>query len=51
MRGGKTGPNYAVQFIRDAGAQLAKALLPQKIMVSTMFHVERKKKVFILPLD
>jgi hypothetical protein len=33
MRGGKTGPNYAAQFVRDAGAQLAKAGLPQKIMV------------------
>jgi len=33
MRGGKTGPNYAAQFVRDAGAQLAKAGLPQKIMI------------------
>jgi len=33
LRGGVKGPNYAADFIRDAGKQLAKAALPQKIMV------------------
>ena len=33
LRGGKTGPNYGADFIRDAAAKLAKAGLPQKIMV------------------
>ena len=33
LRGGKTGPNYAAEFVRDAGATLLKAGLPQRIMV------------------
>jgi len=33
LRGGVKGPNYAADFIRDAGKQLAKAALPQKILV------------------
>lgn len=33
LRGGVKGPNYAEDFIRDARKQLAKAALPQKIMV------------------
>jgi 3-deoxy-D-arabino-heptulosonate 7-phosphate (DAHP) synthase len=34
LRGGASGPNYAAEFVRDAGAKLAKAGLPQKIMVN-----------------
>jgi len=33
LRGGATGPNYAAEFVRDTGAKLAKAGLPQKIMI------------------
>lgn len=33
LRGGATGPNYAAEFVRDAGAKLAKQGLPQKIMI------------------
>lgn len=33
LRGGKTGPNYGAEFIRDAAVKLAKAGLPQRIMV------------------
>lgn len=35
LRGGTSGPNYAAEFVRDAGARLAKAGLPQKIMVNS----------------
>lgn len=34
LRGGAKGPNYAAEFVRAAGAQLAKAGLAQKLMVS-----------------
>ncbi|KAM6494220.1 hypothetical protein JOM56_010581 [Amanita muscaria] len=33
LRGGSKGPNYAAEHVRAAGAQLAKAGLPQKLMV------------------
>ncbi|KAF9554725.1 3-deoxy-7-phosphoheptulonate synthase [Agrocybe pediades] len=33
LRGGSSGPNYAAEFVRDAGAKLAKAGLAQKIMI------------------
>ncbi|KAF5360855.1 hypothetical protein D9756_004738 [Leucocoprinus leucothites] len=33
LRGGAKGPNYAAEFVRDAGQKLATAGLPQKIMV------------------
>lgn len=33
LRGGASGPNYAAEHVRDCGAKLAKAGLPQKIMV------------------
>ncbi|KAH9480447.1 Phospho-2-dehydro-3-deoxyheptonate aldolase, Phe-sensitive [Psilocybe cubensis] len=32
LRGGAQGPNYAAEYVRDAGQKLAKAGLPQKIM-------------------
>ncbi len=34
LRGGASGPNYAADFIRDAGVKLGNAGLPRKIMVS-----------------
>ncbi|KAB5591358.1 3-deoxy-7-phosphoheptulonate synthase [Ceratobasidium theobromae] len=33
LRGGSTGPNYAAEHVRSAAGKLAKAGLPQKIMV------------------
>ena len=33
LRGGAKGPNYAAEFVRDAGEKLLKAGLPPKIMV------------------
>ncbi|KAL0961020.1 hypothetical protein HGRIS_006012 [Hohenbuehelia grisea] len=33
LRGGASGPNYAPEFVRDAGGKLAKAGLPQKVMI------------------
>ena len=33
LRGGASGPNYAAEFVRDAGVKVAKAGLPPKIMV------------------
>lgn len=33
LRGGLKGPNYAAEHVRAAGAQLAKAGLPQKLMI------------------
>jgi len=33
LRGGTHGPNYTVEYVREAGAKLAKAGLAQKIMV------------------
>ncbi|KAF8914972.1 hypothetical protein CPB85DRAFT_1375328 [Mucidula mucida] len=33
LRGGASGPNYAADFIRDAGVKLGNAGLPRKIMV------------------
>ncbi|KAF8195444.1 hypothetical protein BJ912DRAFT_847189 [Pholiota molesta] len=33
LRGGASGPNYGVEFVREAGAKLEKAGLPQKIMI------------------
>jgi 3-deoxy-7-phosphoheptulonate synthase len=34
LRGGSKGPNYAAEFVRDAGQKVTKAGLPPKIMVS-----------------
>ncbi len=34
LRGGSSGPNYSAEFVREAGAKLAKAGLAQKVMVS-----------------
>ncbi|KAF9454721.1 3-deoxy-7-phosphoheptulonate synthase [Macrolepiota fuliginosa MF-IS2] len=33
LRGGAKGPNYAAEYVRDAGLKLVKAGLPQKIMI------------------
>ncbi|THH19076.1 hypothetical protein EW146_g2021 [Bondarzewia mesenterica] len=33
LRGGSKGPNYAAEYVRDCGEKLAKAGLPQKIMI------------------
>ncbi|KAJ8509531.1 hypothetical protein ONZ45_g8318 [Pleurotus djamor] len=33
LRGGSSGPNYKAEFVRDAGAKLAKAGMAQKIMI------------------
>ncbi|KJA16479.1 hypothetical protein HYPSUDRAFT_47303 [Hypholoma sublateritium FD-334 SS-4] len=33
LRGGSSGPNYGAEFVRDAGAKLAKAGLAQKVMI------------------
>ena len=33
LRGGSGGPNYAAEYVRDCGAKVAKAGLPQKIMI------------------
>ncbi|TFK28040.1 phospho-2-dehydro-3-deoxyheptonate aldolase [Coprinopsis marcescibilis] len=33
LRGGSKGPNYAAEFVKDAGEKLAKAGLAQKIMI------------------
>jgi len=33
LRGGASGPNYAAEFVRDAGLKLTKAGLPPKIMI------------------
>jgi phospho-2-dehydro-3-deoxyheptonate aldolase len=33
LRGGAKGPNYAAEYVRDAGEKLLKAGLPPKIMV------------------
>ncbi|KAF8631780.1 hypothetical protein AX17_004995 [Amanita inopinata Kibby_2008] len=33
LRGGSKGPNYAAEYVRAAGAQLAKAGLAQKVMI------------------
>ncbi|KAJ6584933.1 hypothetical protein B0H19DRAFT_1206590 [Mycena capillaripes] len=33
MRGGASGPNYAAEFVRDAGEKLRKAGVVQKIMI------------------
>ncbi|ETW81765.1 hypothetical protein HETIRDRAFT_318732 [Heterobasidion irregulare TC 32-1] len=33
LRGGAKGPNYAAEYVRDCGEKLAKAGLPQKIMI------------------
>jgi 3-deoxy-7-phosphoheptulonate synthase len=33
-RGGSKGPNYSAEFVKDTAAKLAKAGLPQRIMVS-----------------
>ncbi|KXN88235.1 Phospho-2-dehydro-3-deoxyheptonate aldolase, Phe-sensitive [Leucoagaricus sp. SymC.cos] len=33
LRGGSKGPNYTAEYVRDAGQKLAKAGLPQKIMI------------------
>ncbi|KAF8743904.1 hypothetical protein AX14_013961 [Amanita brunnescens Koide BX004] len=33
LRGGNKGPNFAAEHVKAAGAQLAKAGLPQKIMI------------------
>lgn len=41
LRGGAKGPNYQTEFVREAGAKLAKAGLAQKIMVKTQILVLR----------
>jgi len=33
LRGGSKGPNYSAEFVRECGIQLAKAGLPQRIMI------------------
>jgi len=33
LRGGKQGPNYAAEYVREAGNKLAAAGLPRKIMI------------------
>ncbi|KAF8685544.1 3-deoxy-7-phosphoheptulonate synthase [Rhizoctonia solani] len=33
LRGGASGPNYAAEYVRSAASKLAKAGLPQKIMI------------------
>ncbi|EUC54494.1 phospho-2-dehydro-3-deoxyheptonate aldolase, partial [Rhizoctonia solani AG-3 Rhs1AP] len=33
LRGGSSGPNYAAEYVRAASSKLAKAGLPQKIMI------------------
>ncbi|KAF9527523.1 phospho-2-dehydro-3-deoxyheptonate aldolase [Crepidotus variabilis] len=33
LRGGAKGPNFAAEYVRDAAAKLAKAGMPQKIMI------------------
>jgi len=33
LRGGSSGPNYSAEFVREAGAKLAKAGLAQKVMI------------------
>ena len=33
LRGGAKGPNYAAEYVREAGEKLLKAGLPPKIMV------------------
>ncbi|KIM43157.1 hypothetical protein M413DRAFT_443967 [Hebeloma cylindrosporum] len=33
LRGGASGPNYAAEFVREAGAKLAKAGLPPRLMI------------------
>ncbi|KAF5315295.1 hypothetical protein D9619_007179 [Psilocybe cf. subviscida] len=33
LRGGSSGPNYAAEYVREAGAKLAKAGLAQKVMI------------------
>lgn len=33
LRGGAKGPNFAAEFVRDAGQKLVKAGLPQKVMI------------------
>ena len=41
LRGGAKGPNYAAEYVREAGEKLLKAGLPPKIMVCLLlaFHV------------
>jgi len=39
LRGGAKGPNFAAEFVRDAGQKLDKAGLLQKIMVSVLFYI------------
>jgi len=39
LRGGVKGPNFAAEFVRDAGQKLDKAGLPQKIMVGVLFYI------------
>jgi 3-deoxy-7-phosphoheptulonate synthase len=39
LRGGSKGPNYAAEYVRDAGQKLAKAGLPQRIMVRVLEHI------------
>jgi len=39
LRGGAKGPNFAAEFVRDAGQKLDKANLPQKIMVGVLFYI------------
>ncbi|KAF9483459.1 phospho-2-dehydro-3-deoxyheptonate aldolase [Pholiota conissans] len=33
LRGGSSGPNYSAEYVREAGEKLAKAGLPQKVMI------------------
>jgi 3-deoxy-7-phosphoheptulonate synthase len=33
LRGGSSGPNYAAEYVREAGAKLTKAGLAQKVMI------------------
>ena len=39
LRGGAKGPNYAAEFVRDAGEKLLKAGLPPKIMVCLLLSI------------
>ncbi|KAF5389256.1 hypothetical protein D9757_003516 [Collybiopsis confluens] len=49
LRGGASGPNFGVEFVRDCGAKLRKAELAQKIMIdcshgnSSKLHTNQSK--------
>lgn len=36
LRGGSKGPNYAAEYVREAGEKLVKAGLPAKLMVRSL---------------